>query len=351
MITSMAEPDAAADHGGRREPERTEPVDLCDERGRLNPAARGWSRRPLHRANLRGSPGRKKRWEYWLVTGPEVAVSITYADVDYLGIASVWVWERADDRVTEVARSVPFARGFALPEQPCRGTMAFADRRLRLMIDERPGATVLRASGDGVEVDLVVDRPEGHETLNVVVPWSDRRFQYTSKHNTRPARGSVSVADRTYDVGVAAPAWGVLDLGRGIWPYRTRWNWAAASGHGAGGRVVGLQFGGRWTEGTGATENGVCVDGRLTKIGDELVWTYDWDQPLRPWRVQDPVGGRVDAVLTPIKDKHSRIDAGVLAMEVHQVFGTWAGRLRTDGGEDISFDGIDGFAEEARNRW
>jgi len=42
------------------EPELTAPVDLCDG-ARLNPAARGWSRRPLHRANLSARWGRNKR--------------------------------------------------------------------------------------------------------------------------------------------------------------------------------------------------------------------------------------------------------------------------------------------------
>ncbi|MEV5398578.1 hypothetical protein AB0N26_20700 [Streptomyces cellulosae] len=36
------------------EREITSPVDLCLPDGRLNPAAVGWTRRPLHRANLRG---------------------------------------------------------------------------------------------------------------------------------------------------------------------------------------------------------------------------------------------------------------------------------------------------------
>ncbi len=37
-------------------PEReiAQPVDLCDEWGALNPEAIGWSRRPLHVANMRG---------------------------------------------------------------------------------------------------------------------------------------------------------------------------------------------------------------------------------------------------------------------------------------------------------
>jgi hypothetical protein len=49
------------------EPELTKPVDLCTADGSLNPAARGWSRRPLHRANLDGRFGLNKRWDYWAI--------------------------------------------------------------------------------------------------------------------------------------------------------------------------------------------------------------------------------------------------------------------------------------------
>lgn len=57
------------------EHEITEPVDLCLPDGSLNPAAVGWSRKPLHRANLRGW-GRTKRWEYWCVTTPTHLVAL-----------------------------------------------------------------------------------------------------------------------------------------------------------------------------------------------------------------------------------------------------------------------------------
>src|SRR3954470_10163821 len=65
-------------------------VDECLPSGRLNPLARGWSRHPVLRANLRGPWGRVKRWEYWSVIGGGRTVAITYADVDYLGIAGLW---------------------------------------------------------------------------------------------------------------------------------------------------------------------------------------------------------------------------------------------------------------------
>ncbi len=339
------------------EPELTEPVDLCDAAGRLLPAARGWSRTPLHRANLRGPWGRRKRWDYWCVITPEVIASITYADVDYLGVASVWVLDRATGATGSAGTMRPLGRGMALPELPCTGTMRALGRRYDIELHEAVGHTRLRASGGhpgsehAVSVDVLVDRPAGHETMSVVVPWSDRRFQYTSKHTARPATGTIRLGSRTWTFGRGGDAWGVLDLGRGIWRYSNRWNWAAAQGRSETGAVIGLQFGGKWTDGTGATENALCVDGRLSKLGETLVWDYSWDDPMSPWHVRTPDSDQVDVVLTPTYDRHDRTSLGVLSMEVHQCFGTWSGTIRDDDGTRHELGGIHGFAEEARNRW
>ncbi len=121
--------------------------------------------------------------------------------------------------------------------------------------------------------------------------------------------------------GADANAWGVIDIGRGRWAYRTVWNWGGGAGRSNDGSVIGLQVGGKWTEGTGYTENGIFVDGRLSKIGRELEWSHDWDYPMKPWRVRD-AGGHINVVLTPRREKHSVIDTKVMRGETHQVFGT-----------------------------
>ena len=75
------------------EREITEPVDLATPDGRrLNPAACGRSRRPLHRANLRGSWGRNKRWDYWAILAGDLALSAVYAT------STIWVWPRCGGR-------------------------------------------------------------------------------------------------------------------------------------------------------------------------------------------------------------------------------------------------------------
>ena len=73
------------------ERELTEPVDLCTFDGlALNPDARGWSRTPLHRANLAGYFGRNKRWDYWAILAGDIVISTTIADIDHLGLADVY---------------------------------------------------------------------------------------------------------------------------------------------------------------------------------------------------------------------------------------------------------------------
>lgn len=349
------------------EREITEPLDLCMPDGKhLNPSAKGWSRQPLHTGNLRGRWGRTKKWDYWAVLAGDLLIAATYADVDYLGIANVWWHDMATDKTGGHDRPNPGARGISLPDRPGTVPLRFQEKGFQIEIVDEPAggdlsaATVIRANwterdGSSAELDVRIDQPEGHESLNVVIPWSSTTFQYTSKHQARPARGHLRVGDHTYVIGGDraddSDAWGVLDVGRGRWPYSTRWNWAGGAGRAADGHaVVGVQMGAKWTEGTGYTENGVIVDGRLNKIGEELRWDYSWDEPMRPWHVTDS-RGELDLVLTPRYDKHSRVNALVLATEVHQVFGTWSGHVTADDGTRHHLDGIQGFAEESRSRW
>ncbi|HEY7916582.1 MAG TPA: DUF2804 domain-containing protein [Acidimicrobiales bacterium] len=338
------------------EVELTEPVDLCVPDGSaLNPGARGWSRRPLHRANLSGCFGVNKRWDYWAVLAGDLVVSAVYSNIDHFALADVYWVDLATGTSGGRAILAP-ADALELPERP--GTVPLQvdlDGLDLRMADDRAGTRITAAwteqDGRPGRLDVKVELPPGHESLNVVIPWSEAVFNFTSKHQARPAVGELVVGDRVWPIGGpdGSDSWGVLDVGRGRWPREITWNWGGGGGR-VGDHIVGLQVGAKWTEGSGFTENGLIVDGRLTKLGSELRWEYSWDEPMRPWRIDDP-GGQLDMVLTPRFDKYSQVDAGEFGSETHQVFGSWSGRLVTDDGIELRFSGLQGFAEEARQRW
>lgn len=144
------------------EHELTAPVDLCTPDGyRLNPAARGWSRTPLHRANLDGLPGRNKKWDYWAVLGGDVVVSCVYSNIDVFGLADVgWI-----DLVAGV-----------------RGGAAIVCDPSAVRLPERPGTAPLTVAHDGLDLSLVDDDRGTH----LVASWSEP--------DGRPGRFDVLVA-------------------------------------------------------------------------------------------------------------------------------------------------------------
>jgi hypothetical protein len=324
------------------EPEITEPVDLCTPDGLLNPDAVGWTRTPLHRANLSGW-GRAKRWEYWCVQTPDWALSVTVSHIDYLALHQVYFVDFEQGREIDESAIVPLARSPQLPEASGAGPVRARTRKLRIDLIPTTEGLHLLAGTPRITADIRILRPPGHESMGVVIPWSERRFQYTVKDNTLPATGTVEVDGRRLELPQGR-SWAVLDHGRGKWPYRTTWNWGSGSGT-SDGHTIGLQFGGKWTQGTGMTENAVCVDGRLTKIGEELEWNYGpW---MDPWTVR---GAGTDLVFTPRFERHARTNVGVIFTEVHQCFGTWEGTVAAEGTVH-RVKGVHGFAEEARMRW
>src|SRR5205807_1582540 len=145
-------------------------------------------------------------------------------------------------------------------------------------------------------LDLIVERPVDHQSLSVAVsrPGSGgRHFAYSSKQLAMPARGTYAVNGRPRALAPGALA--CQDWGRGVWPHRTAWNWACACGV-QGARALALNLGARWTDGGGATENAIFVDGKISKLGGEVKFDFDPHVPRAPWRIR---GDEVELTVTP----------------------------------------------------
>lgn len=332
------------------EREIIEPTSLTLRDGRLNPRAVGWSRTPLISTDGIGHGrlglGRNKRWEYWAVTTPSHVVALVVSNLDYAAVHSLWLLDRATGETVSHEAIGLLGRGATLPGTLGGGPARTRTRTLSIDVDETGTGTRLRAETARVRLDVVAHRPVGHEALHIVVPWTERLFQYTVKDVARPATGTIWVDGLPVELP-QDESWATLDHGRGRWPYSMRWNWGAGSGR-SGGRVVGIQVGGKWTDGTGSVENAVIVDGRLTKISEELVWDYSPADWMAPWRV---TGSTVDLTFTPFHLKASVTDVKIFASRTHQCFGHWSGRVQDETGTWLEIDGLVGWAEDVHNRW
>lgn len=330
----------------------------------MNPQAAGWSRKPLADTRLYtgfGGWGRNKRWEYWGIMTPTHIIGITVSSLDYAGVNQFYVVDRKTLESTSIEVVAPLAKGVNLPDTYAHGDASFTSKNLTINISNSveaalhhtritvAGQTPAKNASTSLALDVTMTRSVDDDALHVVVPWSSKRFQYTIKEPALPATGVLDINGTRIEFGGSNDnaSFGVLDHGRGRWPYSMVWNWAAGSGYVDGKRVA-LQVGGKWTEGTGSTENAMIIDGSLYKISEELAWDYDQTDWLKPWRVS---GAGLDATFTPFYERVAVTALVVLAGETHQCFGTWSGTYTMPDGSVLTLDGLEGWAEEAQNRW
>lgn len=336
----------------RKERELTTTIDLCQPNGRLNPTAVGWSRHPLHRCNLNGRWPRKKRWNYWAMTTESHLFSATISHLDYAGLVFVYYADFATGQFSEVTRLLPLGRGCQLADVVAADA-SYSGSGLRVAMRQTKGGVNLAVEiadfeGRPLIAQFAITSPPQHETLNVVVPWNERTFQFTSKQNCLPSEGSVTIGDEQ-TVFTGEQSFACLDFGRGIWPRRCRWNWGSASGR-QNGRLIGLNLGGQWTDNTGSTENGVCLDGRLHKYATDLTWQYDKQNFMRPWRITDP-NGQIDLTFTPFLERVAASNVWLVRSEVHQLFGRYSGHVTTTEGEVVPVADLVGWAEDHVALW
>ena len=325
----------------------------------------GWARRPLLDCNLENAAFyprwrralqrlRIKRWDYYAVFTPERFFAATIADLGYAGNVFVYTVDFETAEYHEEGLVIPFARGITLPRSSERGDARFEGRGARVEFRVDRGARALSVEwpafdgGRGIQAEIELSCPPAAESMTIVIPIAGKRFYYNRKINCMPARGRLRCGGReeALDPGRCV---GSLDWGRGVWPYRSYWNWASASGFLADGRTIGLNLGRGFGDLSAATENCLILGGRIHKL-DQVTFDYAAPDYMRTWRFRDNEG-RLALDFEPIVDRVATTKLGVIASEVHQVFGRYSGRAVADDGEVIAIDGLVGFAEEHRARW
>ncbi len=229
----------------------------------------------------------------------ELLFLVTLVD---LGPLSAAIVASCDLRTREWQERVRPAR-IAFPERVHGADLITAGD---VSIATRGEETVLRTR----RCDVTIDRRD-RDTLNVVVPFPSGRFAFTSKQVGFPARGTID--GRPFQ-GLAT-----LDHGRGVWPWRTRWNWASA----ADDRVA-FNLGARWTDGSGTNENGYFLNGKLFPIAADLRFDFDRKRPDVPVGISGP---DVDVMFVPIARKRTHLELGLIAGDLDFRVGRFVGTI------------------------
>lgn len=341
--------------------EITQSGPLLDPEG--HPTQVGWSRYPWLECNLEKARFytlrplqrfRIKRWDYYAVFTPRRLFSATIADLGYAGNIFVYALDFATGELHEEGLVIPLGRGIQLERNSTTGEAVFANQQANLRFQANPQERHITVRwpafnrGRGLQAEITLHCPPGHESMTIVIPIGRQRFYYNTKINCLPAAGILQYGDVREELR-PAECLGSLDWGRGVWEYHTFWNWASASGFLPGGHTLGLNLGCGFGDLSRATENCLLLDGRIHKL-EGVRFDYRSGDYLQPWHFTEDAG-RLDLTFTPFKDRTARTNLGVIFSEGHQMFGRYSGNVRLDDGQAIEIHDLIGFAEEHRARW
>lgn len=355
-------------------PELLQPSSLLQPDGSLTQI--GWSRQPLLDCNIELAsfyPSylrlwqklRIKRWEYYAVFTPKRFVSATLANLGYAANIFAYVLDFTKKEYHEESRLV-FPKSVVLPRNSnAPGSDShYQTKDLRIAFHNEGSRRLISVDwpsfdhGNGLRAELTLHCPPSLESMNIVIPFSERRFYFNRKINCMPAKGIVQWGEFREEINPETSL-GQLDWGCGIWPYRSYWNWASASGFmfraPRAGRIqaesisIGLNLGTGFGDTSAATENALILNGRIHKL-DQVDFVYDPGDFMRPWLFRDN-HQRLNLMFTPFFERVAKTQLPLLNSEVHQVFGRYDGNVITDDGETLQIQGLTGFAEEHHAKW
>ena len=297
---------------------------------------------------------RIKRWDYYAVFTPQRFFSATIADLGYAGNIFVYTLDFATGDLHEEGLVIPLSRGIELPRNSTAGESHFADQRARLSFRVTPQGREIAVDwlsfheGRGIKAELSFQCPAEHESMTIVIPIGKKRFYYNTKINCMPVKGILRYGELQETLNPDR-CLGSLDWGRGVWEYRSFWNWASASGFLPDGRTVGLNLGCGFGDLSAAGENCLVLDGRVHKL-EAVRFDYTSGDYMRDWSFND-AEGRLRLKFTPFRERLAVTNLGIIFSEVHQMFGRYHGEVRTDDGQLVSIENLVGFAEEHKARW
>ncbi|KAH7825026.1 putative DUF2804 family protein [Monocercomonoides exilis] len=176
---------------------------------------------------------------------------------------------------------------------------------------------------------------------------SEKEEQANEQDDNMKAKSEVG-KDVCVDRADCDEAWGLLDWGRGVWPYHNEWYWSNATGR-VNGKVFGFNLGCGFGETSKATENCLFFEGSLHKLGNVKI-ICDHQDYMKEWKLEDEEG-RVALALSPTFDRKTETKMLWVDNCTHQMFGKFHGVVSLDDGTKLEIDNIFGFSEYAVNNW
>ncbi|MDL2323855.1 DUF2804 domain-containing protein [Ruminococcaceae bacterium OttesenSCG-928-A16] len=327
----------------------TTPGPVLNEQG--HPIA-GWASSGIlqyNRARIKAPFYRIKEWDWYQVNNDHLALQFTFGHASYAGQIGVTLFNfKTGEKIftQDKILALPFSSLKLSASADADGVLLYDKKDMKMRLETRGDTRFLYCKCNGLEAEITLTRLTP-QALAINIPFNEypTAFYYNHKINCMKALGRVVAngVEYVFDEN----AWGLLDWGRGVWPFHNAWYWSNAAGY-LNGQVFGFNLGCGFGNTSAATENCIFYKGEIHKLGAvrfELGESYD-----APWNLVDEEG-RLHLTLAPTYDRETAIKLLWVNNNTHQMFGAFSGFAVLNDGTKLDVHDIIGFAEHAVNNW
>lgn len=341
--------------------EITEPSNLFNKDGSL--VKTGWAKKPIltyNKENIGKSWWRIKEWDHYSVMNKDFGFQLTIGDIGYLTNMSYTFIDFKEKTKKGKSLFKFFTKSKILPLSSLENSIIdFPIDKFKARLTKEKDKRILSIddpnfSDKGISGTITLeDKPEWDNTV-VATGYNEdpRLFYYNHKINMMPATGEIKIGDNRYEF-TPDKSFGLMDWGRGIWPYRTHWLWGSACGMVDGIPVafnIGYGFGAVGSEPNAThTENIVFYNGRANKL-DEVTFHHENRNPSKPWKFTSNVN-RFKMTLEPLIPSNEKLNLGVIYSDSSLLHGLYSGEILLDDGKKIIVKNMLGHAEDIIWRW
>jgi hypothetical protein len=331
----------------------TKPGYLLNEQGALNEP--GYATRPLivyNRENIHASRIRIKEWDYLLVMNENIGFAFTISDLGYVHMLSASVLEFDKKRdTTQSNLSRPFS-DWLLPVSSTEGKVSWRSNNIAVDYEIFNNRRRLQVywkkfyKRSDLKADLWFEEVSP-ESMVIATPFKKaNQFYFNRKINCLKTSGTLVFNYKIYTFSEDKDL-GVLDWGRGVWPYNIHWYWGTGSGY-----VEGVPFGFNLGYGFGdtsaASENMLFYDGKAYKLDDVLL--KFGKKKMDPWIITSS-DGRFEGEFYPDLDRAADINLGIISSKQHQYFGKLNAKVKLDDDKVLSIKNFVCAFEDIHNRY
>ena len=238
---------------------------ICSKDGTINEESIGWSKKIFSNCDIDTGYFRKKIWNHYMFMNKDYVCAFAIVKLDYAGLIFIDFYDLKGAKQIHKNITVPLCNGMIIHNSV--GSYAhYQNKEMYFNIIRVNDRLNVMIKWDEIDIDgkFILQK----ESLNVLIPWSDKKFHYTSKQLPLKCRGYIKIGNEEGKKFDLKNSIGFIDYGRGIWQREKSWYWLTCGFKEK--KKVGLNLGGKWTDNTGVNENAIKVNNILHKIHSDV---------------------------------------------------------------------------------